>query len=197
VIGGQTVWSDASDPPVSVVVSHPNRLGAPEDLPTLLPLVRRWKAAIYVDTDPFLLGIWSAHADVTALGRWDGDPVALESVGTRCRLAAGAFRRRILQVPGIKPVSRIQAGRSVALLTPRAASDVATVLARSQVIVDTFPLWSGLVVVWLGWWHTRRQIDQLVAAIGATLDGDEAPTVDPDDYTRLPDDLPRRRLDTI
>jgi hypothetical protein len=54
-----------------------------------------------------------------------------------------------------------------------------------------------MVVLTLGWWHRREQLDGVAAAVGAVLAGKDPAPIDADSFDQIPDDLPRRRLNRI
>jgi hypothetical protein len=116
---------------------------------------------------------------------------------SRARQAADALRRRLAQIRDITfPVER-PLGRTITVILPIPAAPVIGALADAGTAVGTAEFWEGGLSVSLGWWHSRRQIDALVAAIAALVDGSPPPAVPPDRFDRIPDDLPLRRLDTI
>jgi hypothetical protein len=197
IVGGRTVWIDDHDPPASIVLSHPNRLGAAEDLAGVAQRSKRFGSEVFVEVDPYLLDLVDVKSAVQPIVHWSQPHAALRAIGERCRLAADAFRRRVAQIPRVQFVVDPQAGRAVSLITPIPGYVVAARLAGVGVLIDNLPLLEGLVIVSLGWWHTKRQIDSLAQALGAVIADREPPTIDDDNFSRLPTDLPKRRLDTI
>lgn len=197
VMAGRTLWLDHKIRPASIVLSHPNRLGGSEDIVGLIDLASRWKSSVWVDVDPYLVGMVELPPPLRGLVRWDGAGSALDRAGTRCRLAADSFRRRVTQIPRVRLTVERQSGRSVSVITPVPGQVVVQRLKANGALVDSLPLWGGVVILWFGWWHTRRQIDQLASALTAAIEGESSSRIDDDNFDRLPEDLPRRRLDTI
>jgi hypothetical protein len=209
VTGGRTLWLDDEKRPASIVVSHPNRLGASEDLGAMIDIATRWRTSVWVDVDPYLVPMVEIPEPLHGLVRWDRavpwdlTGKARERVAARCLLAADSFRRRVAQIPRVKFVAERQSGRAVSLITPLPGEQVVQRLEANGALVDILPIWEGVVIVWLGWWHTRRQIDQLATAVADAVDGAKtfgrisSNPIDEDDFDRMPGDLPRRRLDTI
>lgn len=201
VIGGRTLWLDHEVRPASIVVSHPNRIGTSEDIDALIDIATRWGTSVWVDVDPYLLPLVAVPPPLHSLVRWHHAGTTLEQVAARCRLAADSFRRRVTQIPRVKFVAEHQSGRAVSLITPVPGHQVVERLEEQGALVDGIPVGEGVVIVCFGWWHTRRQIDQLANALAKTLgsrtvDG-TSNLLDDDNFDRLPEDLPQRRLDTI
>jgi hypothetical protein len=197
VVGGHTVWAQGKERPVSIIVSHPNRLGASEDLAGLIGMAEASDVSIWVEVDPYLLALIEVPPPLRSASSWDGAGSGLRQVGERCRRAADAFRRRVGQIPSVKPAVAQQSGRAVSLITPIPGYQVSDRLESSGTLIDTLPLWEGLIICWMGWWHTRRQIDQLAMALANVIGGRDPEPIDDDEFAGLPGDLPRRRLDTI
>lgn len=197
VVGGHTIWAQGETRPVSMIVSHPNRLGASEDLDVLIGLANASDVSIWVEIDPYLLALIDVPPPLRSVSSWDGAGEGLQQVGERCRQAADAFRRRVGQIPSVKLAVAHQSGRAVSLITPIPGFQMSDRLESSGTLIDTLPLWEGMVICWMGWWHTRRQIDQLAMALAHVIGGRDPEPIDEDEFERLPGDLPRRRLDTI
>lgn len=197
VVGGHTVWGTSGTWPGSIMVSHPNRLGASEDIAGLLAIAKGAGVEVWVEVDPYLLSLVELSDPLRSIWSWPGTEASLYSVGERCQQAADAFRRRVRQLPGTRLAVEHQAGRPVALITSLPGRQIADRLAAANALIDLLPVWEGLVICWIGWWHTRQQIEQLVGALGSVLEGRHPAPIDDDNFERLPSDLPRRRLDTI
>jgi hypothetical protein len=197
VVGGHTIWARVKEQPGSIIISHPNRLGASEDLAGLIDMASASDVSMWVEVDPYLLALIDVPPPLRSVSRWDEAGRGLRQVGERCRQAADAFRRRVGQIPSVKLAVAQQSGRAVSLITPIPAYQVSGRLESSGTLIDILPLWEGLVICWMGWWHTRRQIDQLVLALTEVINGRDPEPIDEDEFENLPGDLPRRRLDTI
>lgn len=197
MVGGHTVWGTSGTWPRSIVVSHPNRLGASENMAGLLAIAKGAGVEIWVEVDPYLLSLVELPNPLRSIWSWPGTKASLHSVGERCQQAADAFRRRARQLPRTRQAVEHQAGRAVALITPLPGRQIADRLAAANALLDLLPVWDGLVICWIGWWHTKRQIEQLVGALGSVIEGRHPAPIDDDNFERLPADLPRRRLDTI
>lgn len=198
VVGGRTVWVRSGAAPTAIVASHPNRLGSAEDLSNLADLARQLEAPAYVEVDPFLVGVVPLPGQIRPLVHW---PAAASHpmtwAATRSRQAADALRRRLAQVRHVAfPVDH-PLGRTVTVILPIPSVPVVEALADAGATVDVAELWEGGLLMTLGWWHSRRQIDALAAAIAAIVAGSAPMPVPSDRFERIPDDLPLRRLDTI
>jgi hypothetical protein len=116
---------------------------------------------------------------------------------SRARQATDALRRRLAQIRDITfPIER-PFGRTITVILPIPAALVIDALAEAGTALGAAEFWEGGLSATVGWWHSRRQIDALAAAIGALVAGSPPPPVPPDRFDRIPDDLPLRRLDTI
>jgi hypothetical protein len=198
VVGGRTVWVRSGAAPTAIIASHPNRLGSAENLSTLAGLARELGVTAYVEVDPFLAGVVHLPTQIRPIVHWPEaatDPSTLAA--TRARQAADALRRRLAQIRDITfPIER-PLGRTVTLILPIPAAPIIDALAEAGAAVGAAEFWEGGLSATLGWWHSRRQIDALAAAIAAIVAGSPPPPVPPDRFDRIPDDLPLRRLDTI
>ena len=198
VVGGRTVWVRSGAAPRAIIASHPNRLGSAENLSTLADLAGQLGATAYVEVDPFLAGVVHLPGQIRPIVQWPEaatDPLTMAA--NRARQAADALRRRLAQIRAITfPIER-PLGRTVTVILPIPAAPVIDALADAGTAVGAAEFWEGGLSVTLGWWHSRRQIDALAAAIGAIVAGSPPPPVPPDRFDRIPDDLPLRRLDTI
>ena len=198
VVGGRTVWVGEPPFPRGLVVSQPNRYGAGEDLAGLKVLADRWGAKMYVDVDPLLWGEIELPAGAVSLTDWPGvSRESLLAAGARARLAADALERRLRQVPGLEFLVSGPVGRTVTVVLPAPATRVQEALTAAGALVQVDNTWEAMLLITTGWWHTRPQIEGLVAAIGAALRGGPLPMIDPDSFDRVPADLPLRRLGTI
>ncbi|MEX0667537.1 MAG: hypothetical protein WD313_04340 [Acidimicrobiia bacterium] len=198
VVGGRTVWVRSGVAPSAIVASHPNRLGSAENLAALADLAGQLGATAYVEVDPFLAGLVELPVRIKPVVRWPEaatDPVT--SAATRVRQAAEALRRRLAQIRGISFPIEWPFGRTVTVVLPIPAARVIDALAAGGTGSSAAELWEGGLSLTLGWWHSRRQIDALAAAVAAIIDGSPPIPVPPDRFDRIPDDLPLRRLDTI
>jgi hypothetical protein len=112
--------------------------------------------------------------------------------------AAEALRRRLAEIPGLQwPVDR-PAGRTVSCLTSRAGVEVKKAILEAGVLIDAPPgWWEGVISFTVGWWHTRAQLDGVARALAAVLAGRRPEPVAGDGFDRIPEDLPRRRLNRI
>lgn len=198
VVGGRTVWVRSGAAPRAIIASHPNRLGSAENLSTLADLAARLGASTHVEVDPFLAGVLPLAERFNPIVDWPEASIEpLTSAATRACQAADALRRRLAQIRGVKfPIER-PLGRTVTVILPIPAVPVVEALADAGTAVSAAGFWEGALAVTLGWWHSRRQIDALAAAITALVAGFPPPPVPPDRFERIPDDLPLRRLDTI
>jgi len=198
VVGGRTVWVKSGDVPTAIIASHPNRLGSAEDLSTLVDLAGQLRATAYVEVDPFLTGVVALPAQIRPIVHWpEAATDRLAMAATRARQAADALRRRLAQIRDITfPIER-PFGRTVTVILPIPAAPVIDTLGEAGTALDAAEFWEGGLSATVGWWHSRRQIDALATAIGAMVAGAPPAPVPPDRFDRIPDDLPRRRLDTI
>ena len=198
VVGGRTVWVPSGPKPAAIVLSHPNRLGSAEDLAALVGLARGLGATAHAEVDPLLIGVIDLPADVRPTVTWPAahDPT-VEVAAHRAQQGAAALRRRLTQVKGLMFPVEHPLGRIITVVVPIPGDRVAEVLAAAGARVDTVEFWEGGLSITVGWWHSRQQIDALAAAIGAILSGGDCLPVPPDRFDRIPDDLPRRRPDTI
>lgn len=198
VVGGRTVWVRSGAFPRAIIASHPNRLGSAENLSALADLAERLGATAYIEVDPFLAGVLPLPEQITPIVHWpeaSSEPLLLAA--TRACQAADALRRRLAQIRDVKfPIER-PLGRTVTVILPIPAVAVVEALADEGTAVSAAGFWEGALSVTLGWWHRRRQIDGLAAAITALVAGSPPTPVPPDRFDRIPDDLPLRRLDTI
>jgi hypothetical protein len=107
------------------------------------------------------------------------------------------LRRRLQEVPGLSwPVSH-PAGRTLTFVAPLPVTVLREGLSSVGVSIGADGWWEGLVTLTLGWWHRRDQLDGVAAAVMAVLAGRDPARVPADSYARIPDDLPRRRLNRI
>ena len=198
VVGGRTVWVRSGGAPSAIIASHPNRLGSAENLSTLADLAERLGADAYVEVDPFLAGVVHLPAQIRAIVDWpEAGSDAVTLAANRARQAADALRRRLAQIRGVTfPIER-PLGRTVTMILPIPAVAVVAALADAGAAVGTAEFWEGGLSMTLGWWHSRRQIDALVAAVAAVVAGSRPAPVPPDRFDHTPDDLPLRRLDSI
>ena len=198
VVGGRTVWVPSGPEPSAIVLSHPNRLGSAEDLLALVGLARGLGATAHVEVDPLLMSVINLPVDVRPTVTWAAadDPI-VEVAAHRAHRGAAALRRRLIQVKGLMFPVEHPFGRTVTVVVPIPGDRVVEVLAAAGATVDTVEFWEGGLSITVGWWHSRQQIDALAAAIGAILSGGDCLPVPPDRFDRIPDDLPRRRPDTI
>jgi hypothetical protein len=198
VVGGRTVWVRSGAIPTAIVASHPNRLGSAEDLWNLADLARQLGAPAYVEVDPFLAGVVPLPVQIRAIVHWpEAATYPLTWAATRARQAADALRRRLAQIRHVTfPIERPW-GRTITVILPVPAVPVVEALADAGAAVGVAELWEGGLSMTLGWWHSRRQIDALAAAIAAIVAGASPEGVPSDRFERIPDDLPLRRLDTI
>lgn len=198
VVGGRTVWVKSGVAPSAIVASHPNRLGSAENLAALADLAGQLRATPYVEVDPFLAGVVELPVAMVPIVHWPEAAIASGTVAaTRARQAAEALRRRLAQIRGITFPIEWPFGRTVTVILPIPAVPVIDALADAGTRLSTAELWEGGLSLTLGWWHNRRQIDALAAAVAAIVAGVPPPPVPPDRFDRIPDDLPLRRLDTI
>jgi hypothetical protein len=198
LVGGRTVWVEGGANPRSILVSHPNGLGAAEDLGHLAELAARLHAEVWVDIDPFLVDSIDLPGTLRSAVSWGkADPTIRARAGQRIRTGADALRRRLAQIPGVSFVIEHQVGAGVTFVTPIPGVEVVAALAEAGASLEPAPIWEGGVIASIGWWHTRRQIDELCAGIAAAVDGLSPKPVNADRYDSIPDDLPLRRLDTI
>jgi hypothetical protein len=198
VVGGRTVWVRSSVAPSAIVASHPNRLGSAENLAALADLAGQLGATAYVEVDPFLVGVVPLPTQIRPIVHWPEaatDPLAMAA--TRARQAAEALRRRLAQIRGITFPIEWPLGRTVTVILPIPAAPVIDALREAGTALGAAEFWEGGLSATVGWWHSRRQIDALAAAVGAMVAGSPPPPVPPDRFDRIPDDLPLRRLDTI
>lgn len=199
VVGGRTVWVPSSQSiPLSLVAAHPNRLGSSEDLPAMVALARSLGATAFVEVDPLLLGVSRVPPGARPTVRWpDSTTPAVTNAAFRAQQGAEALRRRLTQLKGlIFPVEQPY-GRTITVILPVAADRVLAELIALGASLNAAEFWEGGVSMTVGWWHTRRQLDLLAAALGALISGSVPPEVPPDRFERIPDDLPLRRLDSI
>ncbi|HUP15813.1 MAG TPA: hypothetical protein VM848_07165 [Acidimicrobiia bacterium] len=198
VVGGRTVWVRSGVAPSAIVASHPNRLGSAEGLAALADLAGQLGATAYVDVDPFLAGVVELPALIAPIVHWpEASTDSVTLAATRARQAADALRRRLAQIPGIAFPIEWPFGRTVTVVLPIPATRVIDALAEAGAGLSAVELWEGGLSLTLGWWHNRRQIDALAAAVAAIVAGCPPAPVPPDRFDRIPDDLPLRRLDTI
>ena len=198
IVGGRTVWVPSGSDPSAIVLSHPNRLGSAEDVAALVGLARGLGAIAHVEVDPLLIGVIDLPVEVRPTVTWPAahDPI-VAMAARRAQQGAAALRRRLAQVKGLMFPVEHPLGRTITVVLPIPADRVAESLAAAGAKVDTAEFWEGGLSITVGWWHSRQQIDALAAAIGAILAGDGSLPVPPDRFDRIPDDLPRRRPDTI
>jgi len=198
VVGGRTVWVRSGQRPSAIIVSHPNRLGSAEDLSALVALARELGASVHVEVDPWLISGINLPLEVRPTVEWPvaRDPI-VQAASDRAQQAAAALRRRLAQVKGlIFPVEH-PLGRTTTVVVPTPGDRVTEVLAAAGARLNTVEFWEGGLAMTVGWWHTRRQIDALAAAVGAVVSGSDCLRVPADRFDRIPDDLPRRHPDTI
>ena len=198
VVGGRTVWVPSGCDPAAIVLSHPNRLGSAEDMAAVGGLARRLGVIAHVEVDPLLMGVIDLPADVRPTVKWRcAHDAIVEAAARRAQQGAAALRRRLGQIKGLMfPVER-PLGRTITVVMPIPGDRVTEVLAAAGATVDAAEFWEGGLSITVGWWHSRQQIDALVAAIGSTLSGGDWLPIPPDRFDRIPEDLPRRRPDTI
>ena len=198
VVGGRTVWVPFGPNPSSIVLSYPNRLGSAEDVSGLVELSRVLGATAHVEVDPLLIGVVNLPLDVRPTVTWPAahDP-QVEAAAHRAQRATAALRRRLAQVKGLMFPVEHPFGRTITVVVPIPGAQVTEALAGAGARLNTVEFWEGGISMTVGWWHTRQQIDALAAAIGAVLSGGECLPIPPDCFDRIPDDLPRRRADTI
>jgi hypothetical protein len=184
--------------PAALVVSHPNRYGAGEDLSGFRELADRFGARVYVDVDPLLSAEIDLPDGVVRLTDTERMPnEILARAGGRARLAADALERRLRQVRGLEFPVAGPIGRTVTVVLPIPGRMVQEALAGAGALVAVSGPWDGVTLFTAGWWHTRRQIEGLVAAVSAILVGEEPLPIPADTLDRVPADLPARRLGTI
>ena len=198
VVGGRTVWVKSVNGPSAIVCSHPNRLGSAEDIPALINLADQLGATAHVEVDPFLGGLLDLPAQILPIVHWpDAVTAPVTSAAHRVRQAAEALRRRLAQIGGITFPIEHPFGRVVTVILPIPAARVIDTLALHGARVSAAEFWEGGLSMTVGWWHTRRQIDSLAAAVAAVVAGSSPSPVPADCFDRIPDDLPLRRLDSI
>jgi hypothetical protein len=182
-----------------LVVAHPNRFGSGEDLVNLAKVAARWRAQAWVVVDPLLAGMVAPGEGLQTLTPGPSrEPGWLHRAAERSLQGAEALRRRLVAIPGLQwPVVR-PAGRTVTCLAPIGGAEVKEAIAQAGVLVDAPPgWWEGVVTFTVGWWHTRAQLDGVARALAAVLaKGIPEPVAD-DSLDRIPEDLPRRRLNRI
>jgi len=198
VVGGRTVWVESSPTPAAIVASFPNRVGSDENLFVLVELATRLGALALLEVDPLLAGIVDLPAQIEPIVDWPAaDTPPVVSAAHRARQGAAALRRRLAQIRGLLFPVEHPVGRTVTVILPIPADRVTGPLAAQGTRLETAEFWEGGLSMTVGWWHTRRQIDSLAAAIGSILSGDDVAPIPPDRFDRIPGDLPLRRLDTI
>ena len=198
VVGGRTIWVRSGPGPSALVASHPNRLGSAEDLDAMVVLAEQLGVTAHVEVDPLLLATARLPAGIQSIVRWQssGSPI-VKTAAARAQQGAEALRRRLAQIRGLMfPVER-RLGRTVTVVLPIPADRVIDGLAALGTTLDRAGWWEGGISMTVGWWHTRRQIDDLAAAIGSIVSDTDPVPVPPDRLDRIPDDLPLRRLNTI
>ncbi len=172
------------------VVEHPNHLGGPGALSKAVPAMVR--------TEPYLIDLIEIPQPWQLLVDWPlADPERRRRAGTRIRQAADFLRRQVRQLPGIEFLSPLQLGGTVAVLLPIPAGPLIAAWRDRGISTRGEVSWEGGLLLRVGWWHTRQQLAELSASLGAVLEGGAPTPVSPDQYLAIPDDLPRRRLDTI
>jgi hypothetical protein len=200
VVGGRTVWVQSSPTtPLSLIAAHPNRLGSSEDLPAMVALARRLGATAYIEVDPLLAGVSRIPPEARPTVHWpDSTTPAVTAAAFRAQQGAEALRRRLTQLKGLVFPVEHPYGRTITVILPVPADPVVSDLSRLGASLNAAEFWEGGVSMTVGWWHTRRQLDLLTAALGALIsEGSVPPEVPPDRFDRIPDDLPLRRLDSI
>lgn len=199
MVGGSTVWVEDGSAPASLVVSHPNAFGGGEDLTAMARLVTRHQAEGWVIVDGLLIDMVEVPPPLRAASTWpEADPGSLLAAGKRALQGALALRQRLRQVPSLQwPVAR-PAGRTVAVLTPMPGEEVRTRMMEAGVeLAIPPPWWKGILTMTVGWWHTKSQLEGVVAALRAVLAGSPPGEVESDQFAEIPDDLPRRDLNRI
>ena len=198
LVGGRTVWVESGVRPAAVVVAHPNRFGCGEDLAGLSNMADRYGAEGWVIVDPLLTALVHLPARLRSATSWpESNEEILTEAGLRSLQAADGLRRRLQEAPGLSWPVQYQAGRTVTCITPLTATTVKEALSAVGVSIGGEGWWQGLVTFTVGWWHRRDQLDGLAAAITAVLTGRGPEPVTADTFDRIPDDLPRRRLNRI
>lgn len=197
-VGGRTVWVDAGSRPVAIVASHPNRLGSAEDLAAMIQLAGDVGATAHVEVDPFLLGFVELPPQAQPIVRWEAAYSAvMKAAASRAQQGADALRRRLAQIRGVMFPVEYPFGRTITVVLPIPAVRVTEALGPLEAQVDLADLWEGGLSMTVGWWHTRQQIDALAAAISSVVSETDPGPIPPDQFDRIPEDLPLRRLDTI
>lgn len=198
VVGGRTVWVESSPTPAAIVASYPNRVGSDEDFSGLIEVAQRLGATALIEVDPLLSGMVELPGQAEPIVDWPAGGSRIVSSAAACaRQGADALRRRLTQIRGLLFPVEHPVGRTITVILPVPSHRVTEVLAANGTKVDVIDFWEGGLSMTVGWWHTRRQIESLAAAIGSIVAGNAFSPVPPDRFDRIPDDLPLRRLDNI
>lgn len=184
------------DPPTPIVIDYPNRWGGGESLSIWAELAR--DQPVFIRPEPYLLDQIEFPEPLQLLVDWPLAEIRLRSrAGERIRQAADFLRRRLRQIPRVELLSPVQLGGSVAVLLPIPAGPVLASWNQLGIAARGEVAWEGGLLMKIGWWHTRRQLAEMADSLASVMAGAGPTPVFSDQHLVVPDDLPRRQLDSI